>query len=231
MSATLSWGDVAVRLALTVVAGFLIGLDRGEHAQPAGPRTTILVAIAAAIAMLQANWLVVHMEDTRVSIERLDMMRLPLGILSGIGFIGAGVIIRREEMVRGVTTAATLWLTTVIGLCLGGGQIGLGLAGTCIGLATLWLLKYFEAILVAARRGTIAVTFSGEGPHEPTLLALLVSHGFSVRSRRIELVANAETRIECNGRYKGGYPDWSTGLVRDVTARPGVTRVEWRDTD
>ena len=95
--------------------------------------------------MIQANWLVVHTTDTQISILRLDMMRLPLGILSGIGFIGAGAILRRGEMVRGLTTAATLWLVTVIGLCFGGGQTLLGVTATIIALATLWLMKYVEA--------------------------------------------------------------------------------------
>jgi putative Mg2+ transporter-C (MgtC) family protein len=56
-----------------------------------------------------------------------DLMRLPLGILIGVGFIGGGAILRRDDIVVGVTTAATLWLVTVIGLCLGGGQLALGL--------------------------------------------------------------------------------------------------------
>jgi putative Mg2+ transporter-C (MgtC) family protein len=99
------------------LAGFLVGLDRGEHGHPAGLRTTILVSVAATAAMIQANWLVVHTTDAHVSIVRADMIRLPLGILSGIGFIGAGAILRRGELVRGLTTAATLWLVTVTGLC------------------------------------------------------------------------------------------------------------------
>jgi hypothetical protein len=105
----LSWPDILLRLACAFIAGALIGLDRGEHAHPAGLRTTILIAVAAAVAMVEANWLIVHMPDTHVSIVRLDMMRLPLGILSGVGFIGAGAILRRGEIVRGVTTAATIW--------------------------------------------------------------------------------------------------------------------------
>jgi putative Mg2+ transporter-C (MgtC) family protein len=231
MSTTLSWSDIMLRLALSVVVGVLIGLDRGEHAHPVGLRTTVLVAVAATIAMLQANWLVVHMEDTKVSIVRLDAMRLPLGILSGIGFIGAGAILRREEMVRGVTTAATIWLVTVIGLCFGGGQLGLGVAGTVIALATLWLLKYAEAALVRGRRGTIAVSVSAAGPQEASLFTLLASRGFVTRSRRVELTPDAEARFICNGRYKGAYPDWSAELVRDLAGRPGIIRVEWWDTD
>jgi uncharacterized membrane protein YhiD involved in acid resistance len=63
-----------------------------------------------------------------------DLMRLPLGILTGVGFIGGGVILRRDDIIVGVTTAATLWCVTVIGLCLGGGQIRLGIVATVIAL-------------------------------------------------------------------------------------------------
>ena len=102
----------------------------------------------------------VHMVDSRVSILRLDMMRLPLGILTGVGFIGAGAILRRGEFVRGVTTAATIWLATVVGLCSGGGQMGLGAVATGIALATLWIMKFVEGAVVTVRRGTIAVSFA-----------------------------------------------------------------------
>lgn len=231
MSATLSWSDIAVRLGFGIVAGLLVGLDRGEHAHPIGLRTTVLISVAATIAMLQANWLVVHTTDTKVSIVRLDMMRLPLGILSGIGFIGAGAILRREETVRGVTTAATIWLMTVVGLCFGGGQIGIGIAGTVIALATLWLLKYAEAGLVRGRRGTIVVSFAEDGPQEAAFLALLASRGFVAQSRRVELASGAGTRVICNGRYNGAYPDWSASLVRELASQPGIVRVEWQDTD
>lgn len=231
MSATLPWSEIVVRLALTFLAGFLMGLDRSEHAHPVGMRTTILIAVAAALGMIEANWLVVHTRDTQVSIIRLDMIRLPLGILSGVGFIGAGAILRRGELVRGVTTAATIWLATVIGLCFGGGQIGLGAAGTVIALATLWLLKYFEATIIIGRRGTVAVTFPDSGRHEPELLALLKARGLAIRTRRIELASNGGTRIECSGRYNGDYPEWSSRLVDELAANPRVSRVEWRDVD
>jgi putative Mg2+ transporter-C (MgtC) family protein len=231
MSGTLPWSEILLRLALGTAAGMLIGLDRGEHAHPAGLRTMVLVSVAATIAMIEANLLMIQVIDTQASILRLDMMRLPLGILSGIGFIGAGAILRRGELVRGITTAATIWLTTVVGLCFGGGQIGLGAAGTIIGLASLWLLKYAEAALSMRRRGMIAVTSSPEGPDEGTLLALLSARGFEMRSRRLKHEPGAGTRVVCMGRYKGAYPKWSADLVRDLVTRRGVVRVEWRDTD
>lgn len=231
MSPTLSWVDVLFRLALGFAAGFLVGLDRGEHAHPAGLRTTILVSVAATAAMIQANWLVIHTADTHISIVRADMMRLPLGILSGIGFIGAGAILRQGEMVRGLTTAATLWLVTVIGLCFGGGQTMLGASVTIIALATLWLMKYVEAVVLLGRRGEISLTLSPEGPEESAMLVLLAERGFHMRSRRVELLPDAGTNLTCSGRYRGPYPGWSTELVRDLVTQPGVSRVMWKDTD
>src|SRR6185437_14159673 len=137
MPLTISWHDILIRIALTVLAGFLIGLDRGEHRRPAGLRTTMLVCLAASLSMIQVNLLLGITGKAPNSFVVMDLMRLPLGILSGMGFIGAGAILHRDDLVIGVTTAATLWFVTVVGLCLGGGQIGLGLAGLVLGLIIL----------------------------------------------------------------------------------------------
>jgi putative Mg2+ transporter-C (MgtC) family protein len=110
MSAQLTWQDVARRLALTVVAGALIGFNRSERGRrPAGVRTVILVSLAACVAMLQANALLSLVGKDPTSYIVMDLMRLPLGILSGMGFIGAGAILKRGSAVAGLTTAATLW--------------------------------------------------------------------------------------------------------------------------
>jgi putative Mg2+ transporter-C (MgtC) family protein len=115
------WSDIAVRLALTMFAGAIIGFNRGARGHAAGFRTTILVGLAASVAMIQANILLPLEGKTPGSFAVMDLMRLPLGILTGVGFIGGGTILKKGDLVTGVTTAATLWLMTVIGLCLGGG--------------------------------------------------------------------------------------------------------------
>src|SRR5271156_4353417 len=122
MSVNPSWQDIALRLFLTVVAGAVIGINRSEHGRPAGLRTTLLVCLAASIAMIQTNLLLAMSGKPSSSFVTLDLMRLPLGILSGMGFIGAGTILRRDNFIQGITTAATLWFVTIIGLCFGGGQ-------------------------------------------------------------------------------------------------------------
>jgi putative Mg2+ transporter-C (MgtC) family protein len=144
MLAHIGWHEIALRLALTVISGLLIGYNRTEHGKAAGLRTTLLVCLAASIAMIQVNLLLPTAGRSPDSFVMNDLMRLPLGILTGVGFIGAGAIIRRDNIVVGVTTAATLWYATVIGLCFGGGQIEIGIAATAIGLLALWFLNWIE---------------------------------------------------------------------------------------
>src|ERR1700691_5552539 len=102
MLVTLDWQQAALRLILTVAAGLVIGFNRGEHGRPAGMRTTLLVCLAASIAMIQANLLMNSVGKARDSFIVLDLMRLPLGILSGMGFIGAGAIVRKGNLVLGI---------------------------------------------------------------------------------------------------------------------------------
>jgi putative Mg2+ transporter-C (MgtC) family protein len=83
-------------------------------------------------------------------------MRLPLGILSGMGFIGAGAIVRYGSLVRGLTTAATLWFVTVLGLCFDGGQLALGLAVLALGVLVLETLERLESRWKQDRHATLA---------------------------------------------------------------------------
>jgi putative Mg2+ transporter-C (MgtC) family protein len=160
MPLTPSWTDIALRLFLTVLACGVIGLDRGVRGHAAGLRTTILVGLAASVAMIQANILLPVDGKTAASFGVMDLMRLPLGILTGVGFIGAGTILRRGDLVTGVTTAATLWMVTVIGLCFGGGQLGLGIAATLISIFTLAILNVFDRHMPRKQRGILVVALA-----------------------------------------------------------------------
>ena len=140
MSLYPSWQDIGLRLLLTLLAAAVIGLNREARGHAVGLRTTILVSLAACVAMIQANILLPLGGKTAASFGVMDLMRLPLGILTGVGFIGAGTILRRGDLVTGVTIAATLWVVTVIGLCFGGGQLALGGSATVITVLTLWAL-------------------------------------------------------------------------------------------
>lgn len=168
-----STSDIGLRLFLTLIAGAAIGYNREHHGRPAGLRTTMLIALAAAVAMVQMNLLLPVGGKTPSSFSVMDVMRLPLGILSGIGIIGAGAILRRGEMLAGVTTAATLWTATVVGLCFGGGQNTLGVVATIISVAVLWSGQWLDRWLDTEHRGEVIIARSGDPPPAAELDQLL----------------------------------------------------------
>jgi putative Mg2+ transporter-C (MgtC) family protein len=162
MSTSITGWDIAIRLALAVLAGGLIGFNRGEHGRAVGIRTTILVCLAACLAMVEANLLLLTTGKTSSSFVQIDPLRFPLGILTGIGFIGAGAIVKKNDLIIGLTSAATIWFVTTIGLCLGSGQLGLGLAGFVLALGTLWGLKQVEKRLPRSRMARLKISADPE---------------------------------------------------------------------
>lgn len=181
-----TWADIGARLFLTLAAGAIVGFNRGARGHAAGFRTTILVGVAAAVAMCQANLLLSMTGKTSESFSVMDLMRLPLGILTGVGFIGGGTILKKGDLVTGVTTAATLWLMTVIGLCFGGGQLSLGVAATALAVFTLWVLKACEGVIRRQRRARIVIRDRHDWQVPAEVSRLVAPFGCSARLRRQE---------------------------------------------
>lgn len=179
MPVHITWEQIAVRLILGTVCAGIIGFDRDERGHTAGMRTTILVSLAACISMIQMNLLMTSSGKSSDSFVVMDVMRLPLGILSGIGFIGAGAILKRGEAIHGLTTAATLWFVTVMGLCFGGGQLGTGLASFAIALGILWGLKKIENEMPREQHGTLRLCVASGGPSRGELEGQLRTAGFT----------------------------------------------------
>ncbi|MBV9738477.1 MAG: MgtC/SapB family protein [Hyphomicrobiales bacterium] len=233
MPQTLTVTDIAVRLVLAVAAGFLIGFNRSEHEHPAGLRTTLLVCVAAAVAMIQANILLGTTQNQEGHTITLDLMRLPLGILTGVGFIGGGAILRKDGLVQGVTTAATLWLVTVIGLCFGGGQNGLGAAATAIGFLTLWALKWAEPLMLRTRHGAISLETMPEGPDEAAIEAMVRAAGFQIELRTISRKPQ-DGSLRCKLRVHfvlSQESDRPRALLEEFSRLPGVTCAEWDESN
>ncbi|MGN6776651.1 MgtC/SapB family protein [Rhizobium sp.] len=151
------WLDIVVRLVLVVVAGGLIGINREMGGHAAGFRTTILVGLAACLSMIQANLLLSTVGKTSQSFASMDVLRFPLGVLTGVGFIGGGAILKRGDLVTGVTTAATLWIMTAIGLCIGGGQLIVGSAGALIAFVVLSPLKQFDRLIPRRQKARLVI--------------------------------------------------------------------------
>jgi putative Mg2+ transporter-C (MgtC) family protein len=223
------WSDIALRLLCTLAAGFFIGLDRGEHGRPAGLRTTMLVSLAACLAMVQANVLLSQTGKSSDSFVSLDVMRLPLGILSGMGFIGAGAIVRRDNLVLGVTTAATLWFVTVVGLSFGGGQFGLGFAGLILGVAVVTGLRHFERRIKQDHEGTLTVITTTNGPSEEEVRTILSVERYNIKSCALAYSAESgESELTCRLNWRSRPTDTGIpGIVRVLSSRSGVVKVAW----
>jgi len=230
MAEHLEWSDIAIRLALSLFAEAVVGINRGERGRRAGLRTTILVCLAAAIAMIEVNILLPTAGKPAGSFVVLDLMRLPLGILSGMGFIGAGAIVRRGDLVEGITTAATLWYVTVMGLCFGGGQLALGLAALALGAFILWCLKWAEHRIGIPRRASLEVAFATGSPVEQQVYAALAAAGYEVAGQSRSLSRHGEC---CEVRYDLRWRDFGRAsdtpdFADELARRDDVDRLEWR---
>jgi putative Mg2+ transporter-C (MgtC) family protein len=229
MPIELHWSGIAIRLICAFIASAVVGLNRSEHGHAAGLRTSILVCLAACIAMIQVNLLLPLAGRASNSFVMNDLMRLPLGILSGMGFIGAGAIVRRGELVAGVTTAATLWLLTVIGLCFGAGQVAVGWVGAALAVIVLSGLKLVENRLAQMHEGTLLIVTAASGPQEDEIRSLLTNGGFRIASSGLAACEGTErSELKCELRWKAKIPDSAIPeAIRRLQGRPGVVRLEW----
>jgi putative Mg2+ transporter-C (MgtC) family protein len=231
MLLTLTWHEIALRLALSIAAGALMGLDRGEHGRPAGLRTTLLVCLAACVAMIQTNLLLDTRGRVGDSFVMLDLMRLPLGILTGMGFIGGGAILRRDGFVLGVTTASVLWFVTVIGLCFGGGQIGLGIAAFALGMLVLSGLRWFEARMKQDQHGILCLTTEGAVPSDETVRAIAQKAGYTIDVSAVTYINQTQRRdLEFRVKWRGSAAQKVNvpPFLAELSSSPQVVTAQWK---
>jgi putative Mg2+ transporter-C (MgtC) family protein len=222
-----TWEDIALRLALTLVAGALIGFNREAHGHAAGLRTTMLVCLAASVAMILANMMLGISGKTDSSFVRTDVMRLPLGILTGVGFIGGGAILRRDNLIAGVTTAATLWLVTVIGLCFGAGDVWLGIAATGISFMVLWALKWVDDLTPRDQHATLSIRTRAGPPSIEEMHRLSAPMMCKVRLRA-QSIGPDESLTKLDVRWRGKpHDDPPVELVGVFRRELQAVSVDW----
>ena len=173
---------IGFSLLAALCAGGLIGLERSRRGRQAGFREHTLVCLATSQLMLISifDWhdatLVAHAYDASAG-------RIIQGVMSGIGFLGAGGIIKEGFSVRGVTTAASIWITASIGILIGVGFYFPALVTTLLTLATLTLLRRWEEGLHRRLELKLHLRQHRDGAlHEPAILSLVAAHGFAASS-------------------------------------------------
>jgi putative Mg2+ transporter-C (MgtC) family protein len=149
---SLSWQEALLRLVLAAALGGAVGLERELREREAGFRTHLLVSVGSALFTIASAYGFRDFLVSGGSVVRTDPTRIAAQIVTGIGFLGAGAIIRQGLSVRGLTTAATLWVVAAIGLTTGAGYYGPAVITTAIALISLGPLRIFAHVAIARFR-------------------------------------------------------------------------------
>ena len=225
----LSLAEVAKHMIAALVAGGVIGTERSINGRAAGFRTHTLVCMAASILMLvtlfESQWLPLTSESIR-----MDPTRMAQGIMTGIGFLGAGVIFKEGLTVRGLTTAASIWITSAIGILMGAGLYAAGALATALTLGVLWLFRYIELRFPAQMYARHSLQFTrGSAMSQSAVRKLLSDHGFKVSDFSYALTNGAdivEYRMSIRTLHPGALDRLAETLgalshVRGFTISPG----------
>lgn len=179
---------ITTHLVGALIAGGVIGLERSFHGRPAGFRTHTLVCVASSLLMLvtlyQWRWLPGVPLDT----VRTDPTRMAQGIMTGIGFLGAGVIVKEGLSVRGLTTAASIWITAAIGILIGVGFTFPAVLGTVLTIGTLSVFRRIESWLPSHFYAHHFVRFDRDKiMPEEELRGFVARNGFSIANMSYRL--------------------------------------------
>lgn len=209
------------RLILALVLGGLVGLEREIHGRPAGFRTHILVCLGSALVMV-----VSFHPFTRYITQGVDLdpTRIAAQVVSGIGFLGAGTILREGASIRGLTTAASLWVVAGIGLAVGSGYYTGALLTTALVVLSLLWLNRFEKRFVKSRHGTVVVRIIDRPGQLAAVSAVLGKHGVNIRGVEIE---REDGEAELSFLVDNLRPSETPGLLEELRALDGVTPLEW----
>lgn len=190
--------ECIIRILVAAICGSFIGIERKVRLKEAGTRTHLVVAFGSALFMIVSKYGFEDMilraaENPAIS---FDPTRIASTIVTGIGFLGAGTIFVRRNVINGLTTAAGLWSTAAVGMAIGAGQYIIGISATVILAFLQWLLHSSRLI---NRTSTTLMTFKLLPCEKPfdRLEKLLNSYGIKVKSVNFEKNSNNECKIEC----------------------------------
>jgi putative Mg2+ transporter-C (MgtC) family protein len=199
MSDVAAEAELILRLLLAGVVGALIGIEREVHGHPAGMRTHLLVALGSAV------FTVLSFHGFAAPGAVVDPTRIAAQVVSGIGFLGAGAILKEGFTIRGLTTAASLWTTAALGMAAGVGEYAITVATTAIALISLWPLQPISERLEGARRSTAQVRLEVETlEHLGRVREALRSAGIEITGTRSRRLSTGRLEAELEVRRRTG---------------------------
>ena len=213
--------DIAIRLFLGFIAGGILGFERSSRHQVAGLRTHILISLGATLLMLLSIWIPQEVSG----FGNADPGRIAAQVVSGIGFLGAGAIIRLGNNVRGLTTAASLWFAAAVGLAIGAGMFIAAAIAETTGFITLFLLNKLEKkIFPVERLKILEIIYKQSKPDTETVMQIIksakirlqtvnIAHGSKNKRTRLRLLVSIPSSIDI------------TRIAHEIKDLEGVVRV------
>ncbi len=225
----ISYQEFFLRICLAMIFGGAIGLEREKHGRAAGFRTNILVCMGATMVMMcsQQIYALFRNLDGMEAIARVDPGRIANGIIMGIGFLGAGAIVRHENVTRGLTTAACLWFVTGVGIALGLGFYWWAVVGTALALFVLMPVKRLERLLDIDRYSAATVTGDSRTLTFAALEKALAQTTIRVQTYDMKLdVSQHRATYVLKLKYGGNRS--AEEILRSLSEINGVTAAEWQ---
>jgi len=170
--------EIILKLLLGALLGGIIGFERQTHGRPAGFRTQLLVCVACVLIMIISESYYIQ-NSMKPEYARIDPTRIAAGAMTGVGFLGAGVILKTGVSIQGLTTAACIWIVSAIGLAIGAGQYVAGVTGFTITFISLWFLRLMEIKIptMAYKYVTVVTDSSGD---EEAITSIFQDSGFKI---------------------------------------------------
>ncbi len=221
------YADVLLRLATASLFGGIIGLERDIHGRDAGLRTHLLVSLGASLFMVLSQMLTKSPEGSGYF---ADPSRIAAQIVTGIGFLGAGVIIKAGVNVRGLTTAASLWTVAAIGMAAGGGFYFISFATMLMALSGLILLKLFERTYAKDFYRNLSIS-TPLGVKTAEVIALVECETLSILGCNIEKNYETKTmvtKLSFRIRHRGSIDTLADGIIDKLEASVlKINNIKW----
>lgn len=216
--------ELVLRIVVGTLLGGVIGYERDIHGRPAGLRTHAVVALASATFMVLSTHVAYYQHYKAGDFTEIDGSRIAASVVTGIGFLAGGAILRTGLSIQGLTTAAGLWLVAAIGLCAGAGMFVESVAATVLGIISLTVLRRFEDKDDLVRR-RLTLTLTDAAVPIDTLVEKLAALGLGAQLEGWDRDSEAARR-QLTLSVKLPREDGEAALVTALEAEPGISRMQ-----
>lgn len=214
---------VLFRLILAAILSGIVGFEREFHGRAAGFRTHILLCVGSTLIMLTS----LHLFDAYYGRAALDPARLASGVVTGIGFLGAGTIMRYKASVRGLTTAASLWVVTGIGLAVGTGMYMGAIVTTALAVIALMFFGRLEHVMIRKDWYKTLVIDTKDGMEQlKRIREILSEYGSEITDFEVEKSKDGSSMVLKVG-IKLATARHDKDLIKDITGLDGVKAAKW----